>query len=207
MLRVLANFNSSNFGQRNGLISFNLLFMNAKINKQFQRLEILKANLLKQAKNIDSDQFNQKPSPTQWSLGQVLHHLYLVEEGSYQYIAKKTKGIDDIEKSGFKEAWRNFLLRLMLVLPIKFKAPRVVSESMPEIVDYEKLVSDWSATRERIGTLLNTLEDSQLKLKLFKHPKAGYLNIIQTIGFVHAHHLHHLKQINGLLSNIQTPNN
>ncbi len=180
--------------------------MNSKIKLQFNKLEELKTNLLDQLSKLSDQEINFKPEPDQWSLGQVMFHLYLVEQRIVEYISKKSQDADNLEKTGVKEAWRNSLLHLLLKLPLKFKAPKVVVDAMPDSINMKQLANDWELNRNGLEELLNKQQDKHLHLKIFKHPRVGYINMFQTMSFIYAHHQHHLKQINGLLSKIGTLN-
>ncbi|QSE97976.1 DinB family protein [Fulvivirga lutea] len=177
--------------------------MNAKVKEKFQSLEYQKEYLLVMTADVSEAQANKKFDEGQWSLAQTLFHLYLVEQKTFEDISKRIKNNQKAENVGIKEKFRHSLLKLFLKLPIKYKAPRTVSEPIPEVVNLEELKSDWANLRESFRLLLSIQTDSQLELKLFKHPRVGYLNLIQTIEFIKAHHKHHLAQIKRLLSNIQ----
>ncbi|HNP20143.1 MAG TPA: DinB family protein [Fulvivirga sp.] len=181
--------------------------MNSKIKIQFDKLEVLKTKLLDQLTKFNDDQINFKPAPDQWSLGQVMFHLHLVEQRVFEYISNKSQDTASLNETGLKESWRMFLLHLFLKFPIKFKAPKVVADAMPDSINMEQLRIDWQSHREQMKELLNNQDEKHLHLKIFKHPRIGYINMFQTMSFINAHHRHHLKQINGLLSKIKMLNN
>jgi hypothetical protein len=175
--------------------------MNPKIERQFKQLEKLKNMFEQKVKGLSSEKINKKPKGDNWSIGQVYYHLFLVEEGTYKYLTEKTKEINSITDSGLKSWYRTTLLKLFLWFPFKFKAPRTVSDSIPDEIDFDSLMTDWNLLREKISLLLHAQEERHLKRKIFKHPRIGYINFYQTIEFIESHHRHHIKQINDLLSN------
>ncbi|MEQ8927403.1 MAG: DinB family protein [Fulvivirga sp.] len=178
--------------------------MNSKVKEKFQSLEYQKEYLLTLSGDVTEAEANKKFNADQWSLAQTLYHIYLVEQKTFDDISKRIKYNQDAEPVGLKEKFRHSLLKLFLRLPLKFKAPKTVSESIPDQINLNELRSDWSNLRESFRLLLSIQTDQQLDLKLFKHPSVGYLNLIQTIEFIKAHHKHHLPQIKRLLSNIKT---
>jgi hypothetical protein len=175
--------------------------MNPKIEGQFKRLEKLKNEFAQKVKGLSLERINKKPDGNKWSIGQVYYHLFLVEEGTYKYLTEKTKEINNISDSGLKSWYRTALLKIFLWLPVKFKAPRTVSDSIPEFIDFDRLMGDWNMLREKLSLLLHAQEERHLRRKIFKHPRIGYINFYQTLEFIESHHRHHIKQINDLLSN------
>lgn len=176
--------------------------MNANVKQKFQSLEYQREYLFSLCLGIPTEKTNVQFATKTWSLAQVYYHLYLVERRVFDDISKRLKSYQTAEPSGFKEAYRLQLMKLFLRLPLKFKAPKVVEDDIPESVDLEKLKEDWSNLRQAIELLLNVNSDEQLKLKLFRHPRIGLINIVQTLEFIKAHHKHHLPQVKNLLSKI-----
>ncbi len=174
--------------------------MNATIAKQFSKLKNFKIKVLIKSQSLNNEQLNSKPDAKSWSLAQVYYHLYLVELRTHHFISSKVKEINALDKTGIKEKWRLWLMNLFLKLPIKFKAPQTVSDDIPNTIDLEKLKGDWENLQMSFKLLLSVQNDQDLEKKIFKHPRIGYLNFYQTLDFLLAHHKHHLKQINGLLS-------
>ncbi len=176
--------------------------MNPGIKKRFDKLESQKSILINKVQNLDDEQINRKVNGDGWTLGQVYYHLYLVEDGTFNYITDKVKEITSINNTSMKSGYRNLLLKLFLGLPLKFKAPKRVSDSIPDHINIEIVISDWTLVREKFNLLLSAQEDHYLSKKVFKHPRIGYINFFQTLEFIEAHHQHHFRQINNLLSNI-----
>lgn len=176
--------------------------MNQSLKRRFDKLEDQKKVLVDKVQNLDNEQINSKANGDGWTLGQVYYHLYLVEDGTFKYMAEKVKEINIIDNAGLKSSWRSLVLKVSLALPIKYRAPKRVSDSIPDQVDIHKVINDWTQNREKFKLLLNAQEDKYLSKKVFNHPRVGYINFFQTIEFIEAHHQHHFRQINNLLSNI-----
>jgi hypothetical protein len=176
--------------------------MNPGLKIRFDKLQDQKAVLVDKVQNLDNQQINSKANGDGWTLGQVYYHLFLVEEGTFRYMADKVKEIAAIDKAGFKSQWRSLLLKVFLAMPWKYKAPSRVSDSIPDEVDIKRVIEDWTQVRDKFHLLLSAQDDQYLSKKIFKHPRIGYINFYQTLEFIKAHHQHHFRQINNLLSNI-----
>ena len=174
--------------------------MNVNIKHKFQSLEYQREYLFTLLRDINSYKANLQLAPDTWSLAQIYYHLYLVEKRVFDDITKRLKSHHLAEPAGLKEGYRLAVLKLFLGLPLKFKAPRAVKDSIPDQVVLDDLNEEWTHLRQAFELLLNVNSDEQLNLKLFKHPRVGLLSIIQAIDFIKAHHKHHLPQIKNLLS-------
>ena len=177
--------------------------MNPKVKQKFQALEEQRSLLYKMTDHLTDDQANIKPKDNGWSLAQVYYHIYLIESNTYDYISYKIKEGAHVPKAGFKEWSRYMLLKISLGLPIKYRAPRKVSEPIPDVVKFNELKESWSEKRESFKLLLEVMSPEQLHSQMFNHPRVGRINIFQTLEFLRDHHHHHLPQIKNRLSTIE----
>lgn len=189
---------------QNGYLYYFTPQMKNKLENKLTRLYESRQKLLSKLEKFTSEQLNHQPDNKEWSIAQVLHHLYLVERLSLNYMTEKSSEIDELSRTGFKERWRSFLLKLALKLPLKFKAPSTVKESIPDRVDIEKLKTDWETTYKEFKTFIAEFPTSAYHAKIFRHPRVGKINIFQTLSFIQDHFDHHLPQINRLLSKSKT---
>lgn len=171
--------------------------MNTKLKLLFDSLESERVMLLTSLKNLSSDKLLQAPEG-KWSIQQILAHLIAAEKLSLMYLQKKMLGITEAENTGAWEEVKMILLRISQRLPFKFKAPRTVVENTPSYASFEELTVDWDKTRAELKTLLERFEDSQIKKQIYKHVRAGRLNIQHALMFFHEHIVHHTPQINRL---------
>lgn len=172
--------------------------MNARIQKRLDKIERLTLELQQKTKPFEH-KFNHKPDTVSWSLHQVLAHLVAAEKLSVQYLSKKINGINEVGNTGVYEEAKMVVVKLSQRLPFKFKAPTRVVESTSAYDSHESLFKDWHHTRESLKQLLETIEDRNVKKKVFKHIIAGKLNVLHAIDFMYEHINHHLPQINRLL--------
>lgn len=147
--------------------------------------------------NIDSITIN-KSEDGKWSIGQICYHLYMSESGTLQYIQKRIKEGKVTKTTGFNNFFNNTLLAIALKVPIKYKAPKAVSEVPPK-VDIKELMHAWEEQNEAFRDTIRNLPKSLADKEIFNHPIAGKFNIDQTINFIIEHYDHHLPQIKNLL--------
>ena len=172
--------------------------MNARVKPLFDRLEVQRVQLQHLIKDLSDVELNKHPAE-KWSIAQVISHLIASEQLSVGYLNKKMLGIQTAEKSGLKEDLKMLLLIVSQRLPFKFKAPRTIVENTPVYGNVDQLISAWDKTRVDLKEVLQKFEDDQINLKIFKHPRAGMLNIQQAIRFFREHIIHHTPQVKNLL--------
>ncbi len=172
--------------------------MNTKLQHLFDSLERERDTLIATLKNLSTDKQQHAPEG-KWSIQQILAHLIAAEKLSIMYLHKKMLGIKEAEDTGALEEIKMVLLQISQRLPLKFKAPRVVVENTPAYATFEELTADWDKTRSELKTLLEKFDDTQIKKKIYKHVRAGRLNIQHALMFFQEHIIHHTPQINRLL--------
>lgn len=168
--------------------------MNTEVQKAFQNTENIRLALLAKMSNYSDEKLNQKPAPNSWSAVQTAYHLISAESFSVSYLQKKLQAKNDIKRAGIAHTLRSLLLKIVFLLPIKIKAPKIV-EQVPDFKSFAEIKNDWDKTRKEMGDLLETLTDEDVKRELFKHPLAGKLNILQMLAFINDHLMRHVKQI------------
>jgi uncharacterized damage-inducible protein DinB len=164
----------------------------------FELLEADRIRLIEKISELPSEQFNHTP-PGKWSIHQILAHLIITEKLSLQYMRKKILGIHQTSDSGIMEEGKMAMLWLSQRLPFKFKAPKIVVEQTPLYSAVNHLSMEWEKDRQELKAFLETFENHQLKKKIYKHVRAGMLNIQHALLFYREHYLHHLPQIKRLL--------
>ena len=177
-------------------------YKNTKLSKElihkYNEIEVVKKRFLKKVENISYEQLNRLPLNNGWSAGQVLYHCGIAESGTILTINKNLNDHKVQFNSGWKNLFQNIVLVLFLKLPIKFKAPKIVS-SVPEVITYQELKKSFDANTQDFKKILQDLP-SELEYKLiFKHPISGLFNIHQTLRFLLEHYLHHERQLDALL--------
>lgn len=171
-----------------------------KLAKKHQELIELKNAWLTQIKDIPAEKLNHKNSEDEWSLTQVFSHIIESETGTNKYINYKLKEIDSLANTGFKNMLNSMGLNSALKSNKKFKAPQVVSNPTNNLT-YTEIKEQWDKSREYLAKTVSDYPSNAIKKAIFKHPKVGYLNILQTLDFLINHIKHHQKQLDRLIKN------
>lgn len=176
-----------------------------ELEKRFNHFEELRVDTLNSFNNLKKEQLHFKPTADSWSITETLHHLYLSESGTYLYMSKKIQSIESLPKSGFKNAWKTFLLKISLRSGKKFKVPSKAPVNPTGDISFGDLVAQWNQLRKDFAQLLNTFDVQSAKKLSFKHPRIGYINAHQVLTFLEEHFKHHLTQLENIQRHPQFP--
>ncbi|MBK9730749.1 MAG: DinB family protein [Chitinophagaceae bacterium] len=172
-----------------------------KLLRQFNALEVSRVKLMDDLKKLEKGSLQFKPNADKWSVNQVLNHLQFSERASITYATKKMQGGKSVHKTGLSATVRSEALSLFLRSGYKWKAPAVLaaaSENLP----FEEVLQRWNETRVQMKSFLENLPEDLISREIYKHPRAGRLNVIQMMQFFQDHFNHHLPQINRLKKEI-----
>ena len=140
------------------------------------------------------------PVPGQWAAAQVIHHLLTAEQRIVSALQHAlTTSSDSWRLATLKNGVRSVLLRMALRLPgLKFKVPPTLAPPpAPEtIVPLPALRKQWSSIRRQLEQVLNEFPSAKLNHTVFRHPRAGWLTVGQTVTSILDHTLHHQQQLN-----------
>ena len=164
------------------------------------RLEERKAKLFERLGGLSDEVLNRRPPDDGWSVIQVVAHLSLAEELSVRYLAKKlAEGGADAPRAGFGSAFRSGLLTLALRSPLRFKAP-TRSTDVPERATFSEVAAHWDTVRSSLLATVEAVPPEVADRAIFKHPRAGRINLDQALSFMEEHFDHHLRQIDRVLA-------
>jgi len=140
------------------------------------------------------------PVPGQWAAAQVIHHL-LTAEKKIVGALRHTLAADHHKwrLATLKHRVRGLLLRLALRVPgLKFKAPPTLPPPpAPEtLAPLPDLRAEWATVRRELEQVLHEFPGSKLRHTVFRHPRAGWLTVGQTVASILDHTLHHQQQLN-----------
>jgi len=167
--------------------------MDNRIKNKFERLEESRKALISTIENVEESTLNKAPKPGKWSVNQILYHLQLSEYLSYNYVTKKIKS-NQLAKNGYKSKIAFLILKITLILPLKFKAPKFVS-TFPENIDFTDLSNTWEKNRHALWELISTLPEETARRNIYRHPGAGRFNLSQMLTFFQDHFDRHQKQV------------
>ncbi len=174
--------------------------MHPSFQKIFSEIELQRKKTLDMVRTLSAQQFSQPPSPGKWSVAQILSHLIGGEKLSLLYFQKKIQGVETLVDTGLWEEVKMMLLIISQRLPgLKFKVPKKIVENTISMVDLTSIEKEWETVRTDLKSFLEKVPHQYTRRKLFKHPRAGYLNIRHALIFFREHVIHHTPQIKKLL--------
>ncbi|MQR97053.1 DinB family protein [Fictibacillus phosphorivorans] len=147
----------------------------------------VRQDLLAEVKGINNEDLNKKPSESEWSIKEILEHLYLMEGG----IAKNIK--HQLQNGKVVNAEMK-PIEATVNRNIKVDAPEFAVPSS-EFASIEELKMNLAATHQHLLDIENTAEEKDLEAKGFSHPIFGDISLKQWIPFVAYHEQRHILQI------------
>lgn len=174
-----------------------------KWKSQFDTLEGLRSDILKLTEGVDNEILKKKPSDGEWSVIEICNHLMVVEQLSIGYIRNKIEKADQAKPVNFKSKLKGWILRMALSLPLKFKAPRAVSQ-IPAPKTFSDLNMIWDMTRKELWKVIEKVPENSYNKAFFKHPISGYMTIEDMLDFFIVHIKHHIKQIKRTLQKVKS---
>ncbi len=172
--------------------------MNHTLAKLFKSLETQRNELVISLRGLPADRHNYH-AEGRWSINQIVAHLIAAEKISMAYLQKKIGAINEVDNTGIYEEMKIVALIVSQRLPLKFRAPRIVVENTTQTTDILQLEKEWDSVREELRQLLEKVEDDQIKRRIYKHVRAGKLNIQHALIFFREHIIHHHPQIKRLM--------
>jgi len=161
---------------------------------RLNELETLRKEIVSEYDAYTTDQLTFKPEPTHWNLLQVLDHIVTSEKMSAIYVKRQLTGKKYPPPPGFKSKYRYAILKLAFKLPFRYKAPSIV-DSTGKSPDLHNLQESWNTIRQEFRTIIESIDEELLDLGVYKHPRAGLLNMEQALDFMIIHIRHHQKQM------------
>ncbi len=175
----------------NWLKHFNVSMRNQRLN----RLEEERIKLFENLESLSTEKLDASVNGN-WSINQILYHLWVVETSSIKYIQKKTKYPDSLVSVSPLTYLKPKILKLLLAFGVKLKAPKIVS-TFPEKIDFHKLNKEWKNSRESLDQLIVELKEKNFDKKaILRHPILGRINLTLALDFFDFHFKHHQKAIN-----------
>ena len=172
--------------------------MSQQLRNQLREISELHDSYLSKVRGLSHEQFNKKPTSDQWSLGQVMYHLWNASNFTQTFMEKRIAEKKVTQPSGLKSSIKSIILQIALASPIKYKAPKSV-QTVPDEVSFADLESSFKKTAENFDRMMQNFPKELEGKEIFKHPRTGYINASQTFSFIKAHALHHKPQLENLL--------
>jgi uncharacterized damage-inducible protein DinB len=176
--------------------------MHPSFQKLFAELEIQRTRTLNSVQHLNNVQLNRSLTEGKWSIMQILSHLVAAERLSLAYVKKKILGIETAPDTGMWEEIKMILLIASQRMPgLKFKAPKIVVQTTTAHPDLGSITREWDSVRNEFKQVLDTIPNDFINRRVYKHARAGYLNLKHALRFFREHVTHHTPQIKRLSSN------
>jgi hypothetical protein len=162
-----------------------------------KRLDSVHQKLLGAASVLDPELYSQRPADGEWSVAEIVHHLYLVEE----------RVIKDLEGAVAREPQRVGFLRRFIPTSIvssrliRVKAPKAVKPLDAPAKDVG--LANLDRARNTLKRLCATHGSKRFRQLIFKHPFLGDIDGVATVSFVGYHEWRHYKQIREVLRKLK----
>ena len=161
--------------------------------RALKRLDSVHEKLLGTVSQLGPELYSQRPSEAEWSVGEIVHHLCLVED----------RVIKELEGAIARAPQRVGFLRRLIptsivsVRLIRVKAPKGMKPSNAPVK--EVAIENFDRTRDSLKTLCATHGNDRFRNLVFKHPFLGDIDGVATVSFIGYHEQRHYKQIREVL--------
>lgn len=143
--------------------------------------------LLAEINELTDEKLNTKPAEDQWSIKQILEHLYLLE-------GVVTKTIKNQFTSGEPHHVDDKPVELIVDRSKKIQAPHFLVPS-EELATLAEIKEKLSYTHAALRKFVDQTTEEQLITKSYPNPAFGELNLKQWIHFIAYHEMRHTEQI------------
>ena len=167
--------------------------------RALQRLDTVHEKLLSAISDLGPDVYAEPPAEGEWSVGEIVHHLCLVEE----------RVIKELERAIDREPQRPGLLKRLV--PTAIISLRLVRVKAPNAVNplnaprKEVALENFDRVRSRLKALCAAHGNQRFRQIVFKHPFLGDIDGVATISFVAYHEQRHYKQLREVLRKLSEP--
>lgn len=149
--------------------------------------EEARVELYNEVNGLSDEELNKKAADNQWSIKQVMEHLFLMEGAITKTIMDQLENGKDVNAASKPiEATTN---RSTKVEAPDFATPNDDFATMVEL----KL--KLTATHQGLARVAETADEKKLEAKGFPHPVFGLVSLKQWIPFVGFHEKRHILQI------------
>lgn len=168
--------------------------------KTLQRLDSIHQRLLSAVSSLEPKLYAQRPTEGEWSVGEIVHHLCLVED----------RVIKELESAIARPPQRvGFLRRLIPTSIVSVRAIRVKAPKAMNPLDApakEVAIENFYRTRSNLKALCATHGNERFRSLVFKHPVLGDIDGVATVSFIGYHEQRHYKQIREVLKKLGQTN-
>ncbi|KUP07484.1 hypothetical protein Q73_08880 [Bacillus coahuilensis m2-6] len=158
----------------------------------------IRNEVLAKVKGLSPSMLRYKKSEKEWSIIEILEHLFLMEQSVL-------KGITHALKDDNSPSSKEVPIHLTPLRERKVKAPSFV-EPKGQIESLDELVQLLNGSREKLFSLVDDVPLETLQQKSFPHMVFGQVPLHQWILFIGYHEKRHLEQMDELLQYMREKN-
>ncbi len=165
--------------------------------KVIARLDSTHRKLIETIKPIDDERFKRRPSPDEWSIAEIVHHLCLVEQ-------RVLKGLEaELSNPPVRVRLLQRLMPVSLLVGsrvVRVKAPKGLEPLNPP--SKAEVIANYDSARRSLKEFSAAHGREGMKQLAMKHPFLGVFDGVTAIAFVGHHERRHIKQIKETLKKI-----
>ena len=175
--------------------------MNSRLSEIVNVIEEARRTLFTSVEGLSQKEFDEQPAPGQWSVGEILHHIYLLEILVTKLLAKQ---VEKAKKRGIgpdpnDESLIHSFDRVALeTTGKKLKAPSSVGPQQG--IEKKKLMELLQHARAAFLDIVSEAGSYDLSELIFPHPFLGRLNMYEWIFLIGKHDDRHRTQIENILN-------
>ena len=155
-----------------------------------KKLALAQTTFFRAADTIPADKWNCKPKREEWSAGELVAHLIMVERavvGGADRISQKVPRHIPYYKRAHLPIW---LVKRRI---IRRRSPIPLDNSL--IGSKEEMLAELRAARERTLAFLDETKERDLSVYRWPHVFLGMLSVYEWFDMIAAHQLRHTKQV------------
>jgi len=155
---------------------------------------MVREEVLQSVSALSEEELNKVVKQSDWTIMQVLDHLYLMERSVVHVIT-------DQLANGKTKTTSEKPIQYTTNRSTKVDAPSFVVPTN-DFITLDKMKGKLAASREALVNVVNSADPQLLTQRTYTHPAFGELSLHQWIPFVGLHEKRHLAQIEELKRNL-----
>jgi hypothetical protein len=170
--------------------------MNPRLKEIADEIENARSELVHMVADVTEAAIALRADPSQWSIGEILHHLFLIESQVTTLLEKQIKRAKDrgIGADGSTESLIHSLDHFTIeTVGEKITAPQSVIPARD--VTKNELLALLSDSRSKLREAIREADAIDLSRMQFPHPVLGRIDMYQWILYVGKHERRHIAQI------------
>jgi hypothetical protein len=170
--------------------------MNPRLKEIVDEVEAARSELVHVVSDLDESRTGARADPGQWSIGEILHHLFLIESQVTTLLEKQITRAKDrgIGADRSTESLIHSLDRFSIETVIdRIAAPQSVVPAQG--LTRRELLALLSDSRAKLLQAISEADGIDLSRMQFPHPVLGRIDMYQWILYVGKHERRHIAQI------------